>query len=77
MGPFENKRVLQHAFAETAKGNGRPFVAALSKDVVWTIIGSTPWSKTSHGKESILRYLLGPLNAQLANHNTLNAHTVI
>jgi ketosteroid isomerase-like protein len=77
MGPFENKRVLQHAFAETAKGNGRPFVAALSEDVAWTIIGSTPWSKTCRGKEAVLRDLLGPLNAQLANRNTITAHRFI
>jgi ketosteroid isomerase-like protein len=69
----DNKRILQHVFAETAKGNGRPFVAALSEGVVWTIIGSTQWSGTYRGKQAVLRDLLGPLNAQLAGRNTITA----
>ena len=74
MAMSENKRILQHVFVETGMGNGRPFLAALSENVVWTIIGSTRWSKTYTGKQAVLRELLGPLNAQLANRNTITAH---
>ncbi|TAM45625.1 MAG: nuclear transport factor 2 family protein [Burkholderiaceae bacterium] len=77
MGTTENKSLPQHVFAETAKGNGRPFVEALAEDVSWTIIGSTPWSKTYRGKPAVLRELLGPLNAQLAGKNTITAHRFI
>jgi ketosteroid isomerase-like protein len=77
MTAAENKLLLQEVFAETAKGNGRPFVAALADDVTWTIIGSTPWSKTYRGKAAVLAELLGPLNAQLANRNTITAHRFI
>jgi uncharacterized protein len=45
------KGVLEHAFAETAKGNGRPFIDMLANDVKWEIIGSTDWSRTFHGKQ--------------------------
>jgi hypothetical protein len=41
MSDARNKALLRHAFEETAKGNGRPFVEALADVVRWTIIGST------------------------------------
>jgi len=77
MTTAENKQRLQHVFAATAKGDGRPFVAALAEDVAWTVVGSTPWSKTYQGKATVLRELLGPLNAQLANRNTITAHRFV
>ena len=77
MTPTENKQILKHIFAETATGNGRPFVEALSENVWWRIIGSTGWSKTYEGRKAVLTDLLGPLNAQLANANTIVAHRFI
>jgi len=77
MTTTENKQLLQNVFAATAKGDGRPFVAVLADDVAWTIIGSTPWSQTYRGKATVLRELLGPLNAQLASRNTITAHRFI
>lgn len=77
MTAAQNKQLLQNVFDETAKGNGRPFVAALADNVSWTIIGSTPWSRTYHGKSVVLKELLEPLNAQLANRNTIIAHRFI
>jgi uncharacterized protein len=52
---------LEHVFRETAKGNGRPFLDALSEDADWTITGTTGWSKTYRGKAAILAELIGPL----------------
>jgi uncharacterized protein len=72
-----NKQLAQSIFAETAKGNGRPFVDALAPDVTWKIIGSTSWSRTFHGKQSVLADLLGPLNRQLAGRNTIAAHRIL
>jgi uncharacterized protein len=60
----ENKRLMEDVFAELAKGNGRPFVAALAEDVRWTIIGSTAWSQSWEGFEAVRRDLLDPLFAQ-------------
>ncbi len=73
----QNKQLLEHAFAETAKGNGRPFLDALAEDVAWRIIGSTAWSKTYRGKQEVLTELLQPLNAQFANRNIIAAHRFV
>lgn len=77
MTAAQNKQLLQNVFAETAKGNGRPFVQALADEVSWTIIGSTAWSKTYRGKQAVLDELLGPLNAQLADGNRITAQRLI
>lgn len=77
MSATQNKQLLQHVFAETAKGNGRPFVEALADDVNWSIIGSTAWSRTYRGKQAVLGELLGPLNAQLADGNRISAQRFI
>jgi ketosteroid isomerase-like protein len=69
MTTAENKSLLQHVFAETAKGDGRPFVAALAEDVSWTIIGSTQWSKTYRGKSAVLKELLGPTRLSSSLHS--------
>ncbi|MBU3057831.1 MULTISPECIES: nuclear transport factor 2 family protein [Pseudomonadaceae] len=71
MNAADNKRRLQHVFAETANGNGRPFIDCLSDDVRWTIIGSTAWSRTYEGKADVIGNLLKPLGAQLGNRNVI------
>jgi uncharacterized protein len=65
--------VLRNAFHGTAKGDGRAFVAMMADDVEWTIIGTTDWSKTYVGKESVLRDLLGPLSQQFEGPNIVEA----
>jgi ketosteroid isomerase-like protein len=65
--PFaSNKAMLEHVFAETARGNGRPFLDALADDACWTITGTTEWSKTYRGKAAILDELIAPLRRVLA-----------
>ncbi|WOD13027.1 nuclear transport factor 2 family protein [Pseudomonas sp. NyZ704] len=73
----ENRATLDHVFAETAKGNGRPFVEMLANNVSWTIIGTTAWSKTYVGKKAVLEELLGPLNAQLDGPNVIKASNLV
>jgi ketosteroid isomerase-like protein len=68
-----NKAILAAVFAETAKGNGHPFVEALSEDVRWTIIGSTAWSRTYDGKRSVMNDLLRPLGRQLGGASVIRA----
>jgi ketosteroid isomerase-like protein len=77
MSTAQNKSLLANVFAETSKGNGRPFVDALADDVTWTIKGTTSWSKSYVGKRAVLKELLGPLNAQLADGNTITASRLI
>ena len=73
MSVTDAKGVLEHAFAETAKGNGRPFIDMLANDVEWEIIGSTDWSRTFHGKRSVVTDLLRPLGDQFDGPNKVEA----
>jgi hypothetical protein len=67
-----DREVLQYAFAQTAKGDGRPFVEMLA-DVEWSIIGSTEWSQTFRGKREVVDDLLRPLADQFQGPNTVAA----
>jgi ketosteroid isomerase-like protein len=73
----DHKQLLWHVFTETARGNGRPFVDALTEDVRWTIIGSTAWSRIYQGKRAVLHELLAPLAAQFTGPNTVSAERII
>lgn len=73
MSAAENKRALQVAFASLAKGDGRPFVDLWAEDFCWTIIGTTKWSKTYRGKESVLKNLMAPLFSRFATQYTNTA----
>src|SRR5437899_2367308 len=70
----ENKQLLQHAFAELANGNGRPFVDSFADDVRWTIVGTTKWSRTYEGKQRVLDELLRPLRERMAGPVKIAAH---
>jgi ketosteroid isomerase-like protein len=73
----ENKRIIEHVYAELARGNSRPFVDALAHDVRWSMIGSTAWSGVYEGKETVLKTLLAPLRAQFAGQYTARAERLI
>jgi uncharacterized protein len=77
MNAQQNKAAVAAIFSETAKGNGRPFVDALAEDVRWTIIGSTPWSRTYVGRSSVINDLLRPLGKQLGGPSIIRAHQLI
>ena len=64
-------------FAETAKGNGRPFLEAFAQDARWTVTGTTGWSRTYEGKAAILSDLIGPLRRVLAPPLKTHAHRFI
>lgn len=64
-------------FAETAKGNGRPFVDALADDVRWTIIGQTAWSRAYQGKRAVLDELLRPVAEQLGGRNVVSGERFV
>jgi hypothetical protein len=61
MTAAENKASLKAAFEELSKGNGAPFAALWAPDFTWTIIGTTSWSKTYRGTESVRKDLMTPL----------------
>jgi ketosteroid isomerase-like protein len=72
-----NRARLQYVFAETAKGNGRPFLDALAEDAQWIIRGNTGWSKTYCGKAAIMTDLIAPLRRVLAPPLKTHAHRMI
>lgn len=65
-----NKDIITAIFAETAKGNGRPFVDALADDAVWIGRGQNSWSGVYRGKDSIVRDIFGNLRTRLDGANT-------
>src|SRR5258708_13476208 len=55
----ENKKLMQHIFAELSKGNSQPFVENMADDFSWTITGTTQWSKKYVGKRAVIEELSG------------------
>ncbi len=73
MSASDNKTALQVAFDALAQGDGRPFVDLWADDFSWTITGSTAWSRTYRGKETVLTELMAPLFANFATRYTNTA----
>jgi ketosteroid isomerase-like protein len=72
-----NKQIIRAAFDALEGADSRPLVALLSDDATWTVMGRTPWSRTYTGKEAILRELLGPLRARLAERYRATARRIL
>ena len=68
-----NKQLMQHIFAELAKGNGQPFADAMADDFSWTITGHSAWSRAWRGKQVVREQLLRPLFARFAETYTNQA----
>ena len=77
MSAAENKKAMQSVFEELSKGNGKPFVDLWADDFSWTIIGSTKWSKTYSGKDSVRKELMAPLFTRFATQYTNTASRFI
>jgi len=77
MGAAENKQLMQNIFSELSKGNSKPFVESMADDFRWTVTGTTQWSRTYEGKESVLTELLGQLRSQFADQVRVTAHRFI
>jgi ketosteroid isomerase-like protein len=61
----ENRKILEEAFAEAARGNGAAFRDAMADDIRWPVPGTMRCSKTYEGKENVLVGLFRPVMAQL------------
>ena len=55
MSTAENKKLIQDAFTAWARGDGMAFFNLLAADVRWTVIGSTPVSRTYPSREAFER----------------------
>lgn len=65
-----NKEIITAIFAETAKGNGRPYVEAMADDAVWIARGHNSWAGVYRGKQTILTDIFGRLRDLLDGRNT-------
>ncbi|MDH7943428.1 nuclear transport factor 2 family protein [Pseudohongiella sp. SYSU M77423] len=61
----QNKQLVLDFYEAGARGDTDACFALLSDDISWTNIGSTRFSGTFQGKQSLAENLLGPLFAQL------------
>jgi len=61
----DNKALVQASFERWRNGTGGPF-ELLAPDVEWTIVGSSPLSKTYQNKQEFLDKVIGPFNARMA-----------
>jgi uncharacterized protein len=60
-----NKAVVQASFERWKSGTGGPF-ELLAADAEWTIVGSSPLSKTYRSKKEFLDEVINPFNARMA-----------
>ena len=62
---LDNKALVQASFERWKNGTGGPF-ELLASDAEWTIVGSSPLSKTYHSKQEFIDKVIGPFNARMA-----------
>jgi hypothetical protein len=62
---MENKRLIQQGYDNWANGIGS-FFDLLAEDVLWTITGSTPLSKTYTSKKQFMNEVIIPLDKRLS-----------
>ena len=77
MDASANKQLMRHVFDELAAGNGQPFMDALAENVRWTVIGTSPWSRTYEGKPAIVAELMRPLFTQFADQYRAAATRIV
>jgi len=77
MGAKENKQLIQQILEELSNGNSEPLVASMADDFRWTVTGTTKWSRTYEGKQSVLVELFGPLRARINGRIRTTAHRLI
>src|ERR1700675_2636056 len=65
MSTTENKKLIQDAFAAWARGDGNAFFNLLAPDVRWTVIGSTPLSRTYDSRDAFVEGAVKPLTGTL------------
>src|SRR3954452_8301232 len=77
MGAAENRKMMQAVFAAVAAGDRGIFLDSLAEDVTMRVTGRNSWSRTFHGKASLIRDLYGYLGTLLADGRRTVAHRFI
>src|ERR1700733_1429072 len=62
---LENKALVQASFDRWHAGTGSPF-ELLAPEADWTIVGSSPFSKTYDSRQAFLEEVIQPFNARMA-----------
>ena len=60
-----NKALVRASFDRWRSATGGPF-ELLAPDAEWTIVGSSPLSKTYHNKTAFLEEVINPFNARMS-----------
>ena len=66
MSAAENKKLIQDVFTAWAGGDGMAFFNTLAEDVQWTVIGTSPISRTYTSRQAFVDGAAKPLTAKLA-----------
>jgi ketosteroid isomerase-like protein len=69
-----NKEAVHAGFDRWRSGTGSPF-DLLAPEAVWTIVGSSPLSKT-YSREEFLDQVIGPFNARMATPLVPTVHGI-
>jgi uncharacterized protein len=77
MTPTENKAIIQAIMDARARRDHGAFIAAMSDDFVWRIIGSTAWSGEYLGKTQVQERLLKPLYRQFTAASSITATRIL
>lgn len=65
MSSIENKQIVQAFYEASNQGDMDRCLALMADDIIWNNIGSTRYSGTYAGKDSLVANLLGQLFSQL------------
>ena len=76
MSTAENKKLVQDAFAAWARGEGNAVFNLLADDVHWTVIGSTPVSRTYFSKREFVEGAVKPLGEILVGIGAIDRATL-
>ena len=66
MSTTDNRKLITDTFTAWARGDGMAFFNILADDVRWTVIGSTPVSRTYASKSVFVEGAVKPLTEKLA-----------
>ncbi|MCC5942108.1 MAG: nuclear transport factor 2 family protein [Balneolaceae bacterium] len=77
MDKLSNKQLMQHVFAEMAKGNLGPFVDIMAEDMQWSWMGTESWTRTFNGKETVINELLAAVKETLKESYEVIPHRFI
>jgi uncharacterized protein len=77
MTPTQNKALIQDIMDGRARRDHGAFMAAMSDDFVWRIVGSTAWSGDYVGKDDVRERLLKPLYRQFTAPSSITATRIL